>query len=148
MKFSLAVTLLIGSVFLLSVANGQVERKNGVIDVPSNHSVDETVDRVTSLLKDKGVKLFAFVDHSGEAAKVGIKMPPTKLLIFGSPKAGTPLMQAQPTVGLDLPLKASYLGRRRRSRNECCGATRSACDTERQYRRCDPAARARRTGVA
>lgn len=105
MKFSLAVTLLIGSVFLLSVANGQVERKNGVIDVPSNHSVDETVDRVTSLLKDKGVKLFAFVDHSGEAAKVGIKMPPTKLLIFGSPKSGTPLMLAAPSVAIDLPLK-------------------------------------------
>jgi uncharacterized protein (DUF302 family) len=67
--------------------------------------VDETVDKLKTILKSKGVTLFAVVDHSGEAEKVGLKMPPTKLLIFGSPKAGTPLMLAAPSVAIDLPLK-------------------------------------------
>jgi uncharacterized protein (DUF302 family) len=77
----------------------------GLIDVPSNHSVDETVERLKGILQAKGVTLFALVDHSGEAAKAGIKMRPTKLLIFGSPKAGTPLMLAAPRIAIDLPLK-------------------------------------------
>src|SRR5579863_3399187 len=64
---------------------------NGIINKVSNHSVDETVDKLKGILQAKGVTLFALVDHSGEAEKVGMKMPPTKLLIFGSPKAGTPL---------------------------------------------------------
>ena len=63
------------------------------------------MDRLETILQSKGVKLFALVDHSGEAAKVGLKMPPTKLLIFGNPKAGTPLMLAAPSIALDLPLK-------------------------------------------
>src|SRR5215469_16510968 len=79
--------------------------KNGIVNVPSNHSVDETVERVKSILQSKGITLFALVDHSGEAEKVGLKMPPTKLLIFGSPKAGTPLMVAAPSIAIDLPLK-------------------------------------------
>ena len=78
---------------------------NGIINVPSNHSVDETVESLKNILQAKGVNLFAVVDHSGEAAKVGMQMPPTKLLIFGSPKAGTPLMQAAPSIAIDLPLK-------------------------------------------
>ncbi len=78
---------------------------NGIVAKPSNHSVDDTVENLKKILQAKGVTLFALVDHSGEAAKVGMKMPPTKLLIFGSPKAGTPLMQAAPTVAIDLPLK-------------------------------------------
>jgi len=78
---------------------------NGIIDIPSNHSVDQTVERLKGILNTKGVTLFALVDHSGEAQKVGMKMPPTKLLIFGSPKAGTPLMLAVPSVAIDLPLK-------------------------------------------
>src|SRR5579872_298113 len=78
---------------------------NGIVSVPSNHSVDETVEKLKNILQAKGVTLFALVDHSGEAAKVGMKMPATKLLIFGSPKAGTPLMQAAPTTAIDLPLK-------------------------------------------
>lgn len=77
----------------------------GIIDTPSNHSVDQTVDRLKNILQSKGVQLFAVIDHSGEAEKVGMKMPPTKLLIFGSPKAGTPLMLAAPSVAIDLPLK-------------------------------------------
>ena len=78
---------------------------NGVIEIPSNHSVDDTVERLKSMLEAKGIQLFALIDHSGEAAKAGISMPPTKLLIFGSPKAGTPVMLAAPTIAIDLPLK-------------------------------------------
>jgi uncharacterized protein (DUF302 family) len=78
---------------------------NGIINKPSNHSVDQTVEKLKGILQAKGVTLFAMVDHSGEAEKVGIKMAPTKLLIFGSPKAGTPLMLAAPTSAIDLPLK-------------------------------------------
>jgi len=78
---------------------------NGIIDKPSNHSVDETVEKLKGILQSKGVTLFAVVDHSGEAAKVGMKMRATKLLIFGSPKAGTPLMLAAPRSAIDLPLK-------------------------------------------
>ena len=98
--------LLLASLTLPAFAAGNpVNQKNGIVDVPSNHSVDETVNRVKSLLQSKGVALFAVIDHSGEAAKVGMKMPPTKLLIFGSPKAGTPLMLAAPSIAIDLPLK-------------------------------------------
>lgn len=77
----------------------------GIINKPSNHSVDQTVEKLKNILQSKGVTLFALVDHSGEAEKVGMKMPPTKLLIFGSPKAGTPLMLAAPSIAIDLPLK-------------------------------------------
>jgi uncharacterized protein (DUF302 family)/uncharacterized membrane protein YidH (DUF202 family) len=78
---------------------------NGIIDKPSNHSVEQTVENLKNILQSKGVTLFALVDHSGEAEKVGMKMRPTKLLIFGSPKAGTPLMLAAPSIAIDLPLK-------------------------------------------
>ena len=78
---------------------------NGIIDKPSNHSVDETVAKLKGILEAKGVTLFAFVDHSGEAEKAGLKMRPTKLFIFGSPKAGTPIMLAAPSAAIDLPLK-------------------------------------------
>jgi uncharacterized protein (DUF302 family) len=80
-------------------------RGDGLIDIPSNHSVDETVEKLMGILQAKGVTLFALVDHSGEAAKVGMKMRPTKLLIFGNPKGGTPVMLAAPTIAIDLPLK-------------------------------------------
>jgi uncharacterized protein (DUF302 family)/uncharacterized membrane protein YidH (DUF202 family) len=78
---------------------------NGIVRLPGNHTVDQTVDKLKNILQSKGVTLFALVDHSGEAEKVGMKMPPTRLLIFGSPKAGTPLMLAAPSVAIDLPLK-------------------------------------------
>lgn len=78
---------------------------NGIVSLPSNHSVDQTVAKLKNILESKGVMLFALVDHSGEAQKVGLKMPNTKLLIFGSPKAGTPLMLAAPSIAIDLPLK-------------------------------------------
>jgi uncharacterized protein (DUF302 family) len=78
---------------------------NGLISKPCNHSVDQTAEKLKSLLQAKGVTLFALVDHSGEAEKVGLQMRPTKLLIFGNPKAGTPLMLAAPISAIDLPLK-------------------------------------------
>jgi uncharacterized protein (DUF302 family) len=78
---------------------------HGILRIPSSHSVNETVTRLQSILQSKGVKLFTIVDHSGEAATAGLKMPPTKLLIFGNPKAGTPVMLASPSAALDLPLK-------------------------------------------
>jgi uncharacterized protein (DUF302 family) len=79
---------------------------NGLVQVASAHSVDETVKRLQSVLAQKGLQVFALVDHSGEAEKVGMKMRPTKVLIFGSPKAGTPVMLAAPSVAIDFPLKA------------------------------------------
>lgn len=82
-----------------------VGKEEGIVTIPSNHSADETVDKLKGILQAKGVTIFALIDHSGEAAKVGMKMPPTKLLIFGSPKGGTPLMLAAPSVAIDLPLK-------------------------------------------
>ena len=78
---------------------------NGIIDKLSNHSVEQTVDRLKNILQSKGVALFAVIDHSGEAEKIGMRMPPTKVLIFGNPKAGTPLMLAAPSTAIDLPLK-------------------------------------------
>jgi uncharacterized protein (DUF302 family) len=78
---------------------------DGIVDRPSRHTVDQTVEQLKAILQTKGVTLFGLVDHSGEAAKVGLTMRPTKLLIFGSPKAGTRLMVAAPRSALDLPLK-------------------------------------------
>src|SRR5262249_53467178 len=82
-----------------------LSKVRGIIDIASNHSADETVEKLKGILQAKGVTLFAVVDHSGEAEKVGMKMPPTKLLIFGNPKAGTPVMLAAPSSAIDLPLK-------------------------------------------
>ena len=82
-----------------------LDSSNGVISAPSKHSVDQTAEKLRALLQAKGVTIFALVDHSGEAEKAGMKMRPTKLLIFGSPKAGTPVMLAAPSSAIDLPLK-------------------------------------------
>jgi uncharacterized protein (DUF302 family) len=82
-----------------------LKMNNGILSKPSNHSVDDTLERLTRSLQAKGVAIFATIDHSGEAQKVGLKMRPTKLVIFGNPKAGTPLMLAAPSVAIDLPLK-------------------------------------------
>lgn len=79
--------------------------ENGIVNIPSLHSVDETVAKLENILHNKGVKEFALIDHSGEAEKAGMQMRPTKLLIFGNPKAGTPVMVAAPSVAIDLPLK-------------------------------------------
>ena len=86
--------------------NFNVSKPDGLVHLASQHTVDETVRRLEALLNDRGLTIFARIDHSGEAARVGLSMRSTKLLIFGSPKAGTPLMQAAPTIAIDLPLKA------------------------------------------
>lgn len=83
----------------------ELQSANGLISRASRHSVDEVVSSLGAILHVKGINLFALVDHSGEAAKVGIAMRPTKVLIFGDPKAGTPLMLAAPSSAIDLPLK-------------------------------------------
>jgi uncharacterized protein (DUF302 family) len=79
---------------------------NGMQHLTSPYSVPETLRRIESLLQEKGLAIFCRVDHSGEAEKVGLKMHPTQLILFGSPKAGTPVMVASPTIAIDLPLKA------------------------------------------
>jgi uncharacterized protein (DUF302 family) len=81
------------------------ESDNGIVSQRSQHTVDETVERLRKILEARGVMLFALVDHSGEAKKAGLQMPPTKLLIFGNPGAGTPVMLAAPSIAIDLPLK-------------------------------------------
>jgi uncharacterized protein (DUF302 family) len=92
-------------IYLTTETSMTLSKGEGIINIPTNHSVDQTVEKLKGILQAKGVALFALVDHSGEAERVGMKMPPTKLLIFGSPMAGTPLMLAAPSVAIDLPLK-------------------------------------------
>jgi uncharacterized protein (DUF302 family) len=81
---------------------------SGFITLPSKYPVEVSLQRLESLLNERGIKIFARIDHNGEAEKVGFTMPPTKLLIFGNPKGGTPIMQAAPTAAIDLPLKALF----------------------------------------
>lgn len=83
-----------------------MSRENGLVQVSSHYSVEDTVHRLNASFAAKGLQVFAVIDHSGEAEKVGLKMRPTKVVIFGSPKAGTPLMVASPSLAIDLPLKA------------------------------------------
>ena len=78
---------------------------DGLTTRPSRHSVDETLERLNGLIRAAGATVFALVDHSGEATKVGMTMRPTKLLIFGNPNSGTPLMVASPSIAIDLPLR-------------------------------------------
>jgi uncharacterized protein (DUF302 family) len=101
---------ILGKMILNQTTVAQIGRRcpmaSGMIDVSSRYSVPETLARLQSILKEKGITVFALVDHSGEAEKAGLKMRPTQLLIFGSPKGGTPLMVSAPSVAIDLPLKA------------------------------------------
>lgn len=87
-------------------AGERLDMERGLVVVASKYSVDDTVGRLEAGFRDKGMQIFAVINHSGEAEKVGMKMPPTKVLIFGSPKGGTPLMLAAPSLAIDLPLKA------------------------------------------
>ncbi len=87
-------------------AGCEMNQGEGIVSKPSKYSVSETLHRLETILTAKGVKVFALVDHSGEAEKAGLKMPPTQLLIFGNPKGGTPVMLAAPTSAIDLPWKA------------------------------------------
>jgi uncharacterized protein (DUF302 family) len=82
-----------------------VTEASGLVALKSAHSVDETVARIRAILATKGIREFALIDHSGEAAKAGLAMPRTQVVIFGNPKGGTPLMLAAPSVAIDLPLK-------------------------------------------
>lgn len=90
----------------ISARSEAMDIGEGVIRKASPRSVPETLDRLEAILKTKGVQVFARIDHSGEAAKVGLSMPPTQVLVFGNPRAGTPVMLAAPTSAIDLPLKA------------------------------------------
>jgi len=81
------------------------EKNDGIITIPSNHSVEETIEKLKAILQSKGITLFALIDHSREAARAGMEMRPTKLLIFGNPKGGTPVMLAAPSSAIDLPFK-------------------------------------------
>jgi uncharacterized protein (DUF302 family) len=81
------------------------DKEKRFVTVPSRYSVAETLQRLLAVIKEKGLKIFAVVDHSGEAEKAGLFMRPTQLVIFGSPEAGTPVMIAAPSVAIDLPLK-------------------------------------------
>jgi uncharacterized protein (DUF302 family) len=78
---------------------------NGLVNIPSKHSVSETILRLESLVKDKGIRIFALIDFSGDAEKAGLEMKPTRMLVFGNPQAGTPLMNISPTLAIELPLK-------------------------------------------
>jgi uncharacterized protein (DUF302 family)/uncharacterized membrane protein YidH (DUF202 family) len=109
----LAILGLIMAIYVVSVRETKTAQEtsmtshaeHGIVTIPSHNSVDGTVQKLEHLLESKGVKLFTVIDHSGEAEKAGLKMPPTKVLIFGNPKAGTPLMIASPSIAIDLPLK-------------------------------------------
>ncbi len=88
------------------VAGACAAADNGIVSKPSKYSVAETLLRLENVVKSKGLTVFARIDHSGEAERVGLKMRPTQLLIFGNPKTGTSMMIASPSVAIDLPLKA------------------------------------------
>jgi uncharacterized protein (DUF302 family) len=81
-------------------------KENGLIQIASGYSVDETLQKLEAAFAANHLQVFARVDHSGEAEKAGLKMLPAKLLIFGNPKGGTPLMVAAPSLAIDLPMKA------------------------------------------
>jgi uncharacterized protein (DUF302 family) len=105
MKLWEVALILMGLLLPVSAVVDNVMKNEGVVNKRSNHSVEQTVDRLKSILEARGITLFALIDHGGEAEKVGMKMPPTRLLIFGNPKSGTLLMLASPSIALDLPLK-------------------------------------------
>jgi uncharacterized protein (DUF302 family) len=90
---------------MLRLMNSAAARP-GVLRLPSPHSVAETTTRLETILREHGVLIFARIDFAADAGRAGLAMRPEQLLIFGNPKAGTPLMQAQPLAGLDLPVKA------------------------------------------
>jgi uncharacterized protein (DUF302 family) len=109
----LAVAATLGSVALIKHVRGTKERVMNssepadayLVTLPSARGATETVERLKSLLTQKGIQVFADIDHAAGAMKVGLSLRPTRVLIFGNPQAGTPLMQSQQTLGLDLPLR-------------------------------------------
>jgi uncharacterized protein (DUF302 family) len=91
---------------MVTILPGMAHAGTNLVTKPSNYSVPETIDRIERAIVARGMKIFARIDHGGEASKVGLAMRPTELLIFGNPKGGTPLMVAKPTAAIDLPMKA------------------------------------------
>lgn len=108
MKFlqGLLKGLLCTSLTVASLSPGMAQAGGNLVTKPSTYSVTETIDRIEKVVTAKGMKIFARIDHGGEAKKVGLDMRPTELLIFGNPKGGTALMVARPTAAIDLPMKA------------------------------------------
>ncbi|TXH73963.1 DUF302 domain-containing protein [Thiobacillus sp.] len=102
---NLIAALLLCIIPLASYANPDDANGSGLVSRSSPYPVAETMDRLEAVLHAKGIKVFARIDHAAEAQSVGLSLRPTQLLIFGNPKAGTPLMQAAPTIALDLPMK-------------------------------------------
>jgi uncharacterized protein (DUF302 family) len=102
----LVKSLLCMSMTLAAVSPGTAQTGGNVVTKPSKYSVSETIDRIERAVTAKGMKIFARIDHGGEAKHVGLEMRPTQLLIFGNPKGGTALMVARPTAAIDLPMKA------------------------------------------
>jgi uncharacterized protein (DUF302 family) len=90
----------------LLVFASAVAAADGLVVLKSPHSAKDTMNRLESAAKDRGLNIFARIDHAAGAAKVGKALRPTELLIFGNPQGGTPLMECEQTVGIDLPLKA------------------------------------------
>jgi uncharacterized protein (DUF302 family)/uncharacterized membrane protein YidH (DUF202 family) len=90
----------------MSSANASPPAASGVVSVPSRHNVAQTLERMEAVLKQKEIRLFARIDHAAGAREAGLSLRPTTVLLFGNPQAGTPLMQSQQTIGIDLPLKA------------------------------------------
>lgn len=82
------------------------EQGSGLMDLECGHSVRETIGRLESMLKERGLRVFALIDHAAAAAEAGLKMRPTEVLLFGNPSGGTPMMTAAPTLAIDLPFKA------------------------------------------
>lgn len=98
--------LLSTSLAVASLSVGPAQAGGNLITKPSHYSVPETIDRIEKAVSQRGMKIFARIDHSGEAEKAGLEMRPTQLLIFGNPKGGTALMVSRPTAAIDLPMKA------------------------------------------
>lgn len=98
--------LLCMSLTVATVSAATAQTGGNVVTKPSTYSVSETIDRIEKAVTAKGMKIFARIDHGGEAKKAGLEMRPTELLIFGNPKGGTALMLARPTAAIDLPMKA------------------------------------------
>lgn len=98
--------LLCTSLTVASLSPGMAQAGGNLVTKPSTYSVTETIDRIEKVVTAKGMKIFARIDHGGEAKNVGLDMRPTELLIFGNPKGGTALMVARPTAAIDLPMKA------------------------------------------
>jgi len=102
----LVKSLLCLGVMLAAVSAGTAQAGGNVVTKPSKYSVSDTIDRIGRAVTAKGMKIFARIDHGGEAKKVGLEMSPTEILIFGNPQGGTALMVARPTAAIDLPMKA------------------------------------------